>query len=65
MANMSYCMFQNTLMDLEQIDERISEPDFRFCDMSDAEQKAARRLFDLCSGLAQNYEMGLYEDEEE
>lgn len=65
MANMTYCMFQNTLMDLEEIDERISEPGFRFSDMSDAEQKAARRLFELCSALAQNYDRGIYNDEDE
>jgi hypothetical protein len=58
MANMSYCRFQNTAMDLEDcanaIEESIDsgEP----LDLSEEEQRAFERMFNLIEGMLQSME---------
>ena len=53
MANMSYCRFQNTVMDLQDcfnaIDEALEngEP----MDLSDDEQRAFQRMFNLMEDM--------------
>ena len=53
MANMSYCRLQNTLGDLYDCELALndSEPD----ELSDEEQKARRRLIELCIKIAKNF----------
>jgi hypothetical protein len=58
MANMSYCRFQNTTMDLEAcanaIEESIDsgEP----MDLSEEEQGAFERMYNLLQGMQQSME---------
>jgi hypothetical protein len=58
MANMSYCRFQNTVMDLEAcvnaIDESIEfgEP----MDLSEDEQRAFERMYTLIEGMQRSME---------
>ena len=53
MANMSYCRFQNTLMDMQDcfniMDEAVdlNEP----LDLSDDEQRAFQRMYDMMSDM--------------
>lgn len=49
MSNMSYCRFRNTLQDLNDCFEHIDD------DVSDAEDKARRRLIDICREIADFY----------
>ena len=49
MPNMSYCMFENTLMDLEQVYEYLEYPDH---ELSKDEQEAKLRLIDICVDIA-------------
>lgn len=54
MANMSYCRFQNTLLDLRDCEEAegMYDPDT----LSDEERKARRRLIELCKTIAAEFE---------
>jgi len=63
MANMSYCRFENTLQDLEDCYEHLSD------DLSDSkyEQRARERLIQLCydiTNLAESLEDEEAEDED-
>lgn len=49
MPNMSYCMFENTLMDLEQVYEYLEYPDH---ELSKDEHAAKLRLIDICVDIA-------------
>lgn len=51
MPSMSYCMFQNTMPELEQCYEKLCEID-SLDELSDEEKRAARRLIKLCSLIA-------------
>ena len=51
-VNMSYCRFQNTLEALEECEEALSETCDPLADLSEAERKAAKRLFKLCGEIA-------------
>ena len=48
MTNMSYCRFTNTLSDLEDCEQALSDGE----ELSDWEAEAARKLIDLCSTIA-------------
>jgi len=54
MANMTHCMFENTLGDLRDVSESegLYEPD----SLSESEQKARRRLIALCKDIAAEFE---------
>jgi hypothetical protein len=54
MANMSYMRFENTLSDLQDCENALSEKDFE--ELSESEQKHAKRLIELCREIADNYE---------
>lgn len=43
MSNMSYCRFQNTLSDLQDCDEHLSD-----VDLSKEEHNARQQLIELC-----------------
>lgn len=58
MANMSYCRFHNTLIDLEDCNNALI--DFLDNDEnvieSDEERRKAKQLIQLCHDIADNYE---------
>ncbi len=56
MANMGYCRFQNTLQDLRDCEEHLSD------DLSPEEERARKRLIELCKRIAEY--MSDDEDEE-
>ena len=56
MANMGYCRFSNTLADLRDCQDALSEMNDYEKELSPEEAKAARRLFKLCRELADDYE---------
>lgn len=45
MSNMSYCRFQNTLLDLQDVAEHLNEK------LSGEEERAKNRLIDLCRDI--------------
>jgi hypothetical protein len=53
MPNMSYCRFQNTLGDLKECYETLGEKEIS--ELSEDEQRAARRLIKLCSRIHHDY----------
>lgn len=55
MPNMSYCMFQNTLGDLRQCAEQLDEIGDNFDELSEEEQRAARRIINICRDIAEQY----------
>lgn len=59
MSNMSYCRFQNTVIDLEDcaanIDETLESED---------EKRARKRLIKLCKQIAADAEFADWEDDE-
>lgn len=54
MPNMRHCMFHNTVADLRDCEESdgMYDPE----SLSDAEQKARRRLIALCKTIAAEFE---------
>ena len=62
MPNMSYCQFQNTLLDLQQcfdalIDDKINS-------LSPEERRACDRLRELCQDFTAEYDEQYYDEEE-
>ena len=53
--NMSYCMFENTLLAMKQILQAMGDGDC-FADMSAEEVDAARDLVDACQDYIEGYE---------
>ena len=58
MANMTYCMFQNTLDDLFDCSDRLDEIGGDLSKLSKEEQHAAKRLIKLCKTIAEYDEDG-------
>ena len=50
MCNMSYCMFENTVRDMEDCIERIEQNDVG--DLSDSEQIAYEEFIEHCVNIA-------------
>ena len=50
MANMSYCRFRNTLLDLQDCEENWEDDD-----LSMEEEKAREQLLSLCQSIVDNY----------
>ena len=46
--NMSYCRFQNTVLDLADCLRALEEIDFNISELSEDEAKAACRLIEIC-----------------
>ena len=46
--NMSYCRFQNTVIDLADCMDALEEIDYDLTKLSADEEKAARRLIEIC-----------------
>lgn len=51
MANMSYCRFHNTFEDLRDCYDHIDDDD-----LSDEENKARKRLVEICKKIAADFE---------
>lgn len=51
MANMSYCRFHNTLLDLQDCYEALCNEE----ELSEAEQKEKKRLIALCLTIAEEF----------
>ena len=59
MANMSYCRFQNTLQDLYDCADHILDDD-----LSSDEERARRRLVEICQEIVTEWEdNGLFWEE--
>ena len=54
--NMSYCRFQNTVLDLADCLRALEEIDFNISELSEAEAKAACRLIEICQEIAGQYD---------
>jgi len=52
MANMSYCRFENTLRDLQDCKEAMSNE----LDLSKSEQRSFVRMVKMCRDIAEMYE---------
>lgn len=50
--NMSYCRFQNTVLDLADCMDALEEIDYDLTKLSADEEKAARRLIEICQEIA-------------
>jgi len=48
--NMSYCRFQNTLIDLKDCQEYMDDTE-----LSDEEKRARKQLIDICWRIAHDY----------
>ena len=55
MSNMSYCRFQNTLVDLQDCMDELYELDGDLSELSSAEKRAARSLIELCNEIVVSY----------
>lgn len=57
MINMGHCRFRNTLAALRECAESLSHLDGLdpLAKLSDEEQASARKLFELCGELAEDY----------
>jgi len=50
MSNMSYCRFQNTVLDLRDCQENMDDGD-----LSPEEKRARKRLIKICCQIASDY----------
>ena len=56
MASMSYCMFENTATELDQVVDAMSEAiTWSDLDLNSYEQSAKEQLFDLCKQYVSLY----------
>ena len=53
MPNMSYCRFENTLIDLRDCYDHMDDVDHQ--ELSETEEKARKRMIKLCCEIADNY----------
>lgn len=60
MANMSYCRFQNTLEDLRDCAQHVTD-----IDLDEDEHRARKRLVALCQEIVEEYEAADMEEDEE
>lgn len=54
--NMSYCRFRNTVIDLTDCLDALGEVDYDLTKLSADEEKAARRLIEICQEIAGQYD---------
>ena len=54
--NMSYCRFQNTLIDLDDCRQALEEIDFDLKKLSNDEAEAACRLIEICQEIGGQYD---------
>lgn len=70
MASMSYCMFENTAAELDQVVDAMKEAiTWGDLDLNEYEKSAKERLYNLCEAYINQYkrleEASQYEDEDE
>ena len=53
--NMSYCRFQNTVLDLADCMDALEEINYDLTKLSADEEQAARRLIEICQEIAGQY----------
>ena len=53
--NMSYCRFQNTVIDLADCLRALEEIDFNISELSKDEAEAACRLIKICQEIGEQY----------
>nr|DAY73756.1 MAG TPA: hypothetical protein [Caudoviricetes sp.] len=66
MPNMSYCMFENTSNDMQDIIDKMYEDDFRPADLSNSERRAFDAMYDQVMTMKERFdELDDIEREEE
>ena len=66
MPNMSYCMFENTSNDMQDIIDKIYEDDFRPANLSSRERRAFDAMYDQVMTMKERFdELDDIEREEE
>lgn len=56
MPSMQYCMFQNTVLEMQQIIDTMADAEYwADLDLSLEETRAKHRLFDLCQNYIEAY----------
>ena len=56
MASMQYCMFENTVLEMQQILNAMTEAEsWNDLDLSEYESRAKETLFDLCQNYIEAY----------
>jgi hypothetical protein len=60
MANMSYCRFQNTYLDLLDCSYNLGDKD-----LSDSEKNARKNLIELCKEMVEHFEFNNFGELEE
>lgn len=55
MPNMSYCRFQNTVIDLQDCVDTLLSSDFFEQELSPEELRAKRRLLELCKDITDRF----------
>lgn len=54
--NMSYCRFQNTVLDLADCMDALEEIDYDLTKLSADEEKATCRLIEICQEIGGQYD---------
>ena len=54
--NMSYCRFQNTVLDLADCMDALEEINYDLTKLSADEEKAARRLIEICQEIGGQFD---------
>ena len=54
--NMSYCRFQNTVIDLADCMDALEEIDYDLTKLSADEEQAARRLIEICQEIGGQFD---------
>ena len=54
--NMSYCRFQNTVLDLADCMDALEEINYDLTKLSADEEQAARRLIEICKVIGGQYD---------
>lgn len=68
MANMSYCMFENTSNDMQDVIDKIYEDDFHPDNLSPRERRAFDAMYDQCQIMLERFnefEEMFYDEEAE
>lgn len=55
MINMSYCRFENTLLDLRDCQEALIAIDGDLGQLSDTEKRAAHHLIEVCRDIVNDF----------
>lgn len=58
MANMSYCRFENTYQDLKDCYDNFESLE----DLSESEQRYAKKIYELCKKFADTFEHDFEEE---